>query len=117
MNSVQNQLQLKKLICTSYAGSKIDQIHDDGQLQMTLLDDNGEPVLVGQGYVLVVSKVPGKTGEEVSNDIISESNSNFMFYEPEQEENEVNKIDLGYLDSLNELNFDFDKTFMMNFEK
>lgn len=55
--------------------------------------------------------------KEVSNDIISESNSNFMFYEPEQEENEVNKIDLGYLDSLNELNFDFDKTFMMNFEK
>ena len=55
--------------------------------------------------------------KEASNDIISESNSNFMFYEPEQEENEVNKIDLGYLDSLNELNFDFDKTFMMNFEK
>ena len=65
-----NQLQLKKLICTSYAGSKIDQIHDDGQLQMTLLDDNGEPVLVGQGYVLVVSKVPGKTGEEVSDETI-----------------------------------------------
>lgn len=65
-----NQLGLKKLICTSYAGSKIDQIHDNGQLQLTLLDDHGEPVLVGQGYVLVVSKVPGNAGEEVSDETI-----------------------------------------------
>ena len=44
-----------------------------------------------------------------------ETCSNFLFCEP-NEENEVNKIDLGYLDSLNELNFDFDNTFM-NFEQ
>ena len=43
-------------------------------------------------------------------------NSNYLFYEPNQE-SEINKIDLGYLDSLNELNFDFDDNFMMNFEK
>lgn len=65
-----NQLQLKKLICTSYAGSKIDQIHDNSQLQMTLFDDAGEPLSVGQGYVLIVSKVPGNPGEEVSDETI-----------------------------------------------
>lgn len=43
-------------------------------------------------------------------------NTNYLFYEPNQE-SEINKIDLGYLDSLNELNFDFDNNFMMNFEK
>ena len=43
-------------------------------------------------------------------------NSNYLFYEPNKE-SEINKIDLGYLDSLNELNFDFDDNFMMNFEK
>ena len=37
-------------------------------------------------------------------------NSNYLFYEPNQE-SEINKIDLGYLDSLNELNFDFDDNF------
>ena len=47
-------------------------------------------------------------------DLMPETCSNFLFCEP-NEENEVNKIDLGYLDSLNELNFDFDNTFM-NFE-
>ena len=43
-------------------------------------------------------------------------NTNFLFYEQNQE-SEINKIDLGYLDSLNELNFDFGNNFMMNFEK
>lgn len=62
-----NQLQLKKLICTSYVGSKIDQIHDNSQLQMT---DAGEPLSVGQGYVLIVSKVPGDPSEEVNDETI-----------------------------------------------
>ena len=65
-----NQLQLKKLICTSYAGSKIDQIHDNGPLQMTLVDADGVPLSCGQGYVLIVSKMPGKAGEEISDEVI-----------------------------------------------
>ncbi len=68
-----NQLQLKKLICTSYAGSKIDQIHDNIQLTMDYLyDDSGDPVEVGQGYVLTVSKMPGKAGKEVSDNTIKD---------------------------------------------
>ena len=65
-----NQLKLKKLICTSYAGSKIDQIHGNSQLQMTLFDESGDPVSIGQGYVLTVSNMPGDIGEEVSDEAI-----------------------------------------------
>lgn len=67
-----NQLNLKKLICTSYAGSKIDKIHENIQLTLKLVDDYGEPVLVGQGYVLTVSKMPGNIGDEVSDEVIAE---------------------------------------------
>lgn len=67
-----NRLNLKKLICTSYAGSKIDQIQDNVQLSLELFFENGEPVLVGQGYVLCVSKMPGKKGEEVDDKTIKE---------------------------------------------
>lgn len=48
-----NVLQLKKLICTSYKGSKIDQI--DNQLELNLIDSDGDPVLLNRGYVLSVS--------------------------------------------------------------
>ncbi|WP_461487608.1 DNA (cytosine-5-)-methyltransferase [Phascolarctobacterium succinatutens] len=67
-----NQLNLKKLICTSYVGSKIDKIHENIQLTLKLVDDYGEPVLVGQGYVLTVSKMPGNIGDEVSDEVIAE---------------------------------------------
>lgn len=67
-----NKLRLKKLICTSFSESKIDQIHDDGQLMFDLFFDSGEPVIVGQGYVLTVSKVPGRAGEEVDDKTIKE---------------------------------------------
>lgn len=67
-----NQLNLKKLICTSYSGSKIDKIHENIQLTLKLVDDYGEPVLVGQGYVLTVSKMPGNIGDEVSDEVIAE---------------------------------------------
>lgn len=67
-----NQLSLKKLICTSYSGSKIDQIHGNFQLELNLVDDQGEPITNGQGYVLAVSKMPGKLGEEVSDAVIAE---------------------------------------------
>ena len=38
-----NKLRLKKLICTSYAGSKIDQIQDNVQLSLNLHDEEGNP--------------------------------------------------------------------------
>lgn len=65
-----NVLQLKKLICTSYSGSKIDQIKDNVQLTIEMFYANGDPVTVGQGYVLSVSKMPGVVGEEVPDSII-----------------------------------------------
>lgn len=37
-----------------------------------MVDDYGEPVLVGQGYVLTVSKMPGNIGDEVSDEVIAE---------------------------------------------
>lgn len=67
-----NQLYLKKLICTSYAGSKIKQIQSEVQLTLNLLDSDGEPVVVNRGYVLSVSKVPGNAGELVSDETIKE---------------------------------------------
>lgn len=65
-----NKLRLKKLICTSYSGSKIDQIQDKIQLTLDLFFENGDPVTVGQGYVLSVTKMPGRIGEEVDDETI-----------------------------------------------
>lgn len=65
-----NKLRLKKLICTSYAESKIDQISDSHQMTLELFYPDGSPVLTGQGYVLVVTKMPGKRNEEVDDDTI-----------------------------------------------
>lgn len=65
-----NKLRLKKLICTSYSGSKIDQIQDNIQLTLDLFFENGDPVTVGQGYVLSVTKMPGRIGEEVDDETI-----------------------------------------------
>ena len=67
-----NRLHLKRLICTSYANSKIDQIHDNGQLVLDLFYDTGEPVVFGQGYVLSIRKMPGRPGELVEDKIIKE---------------------------------------------
>ena len=65
-----NILRLKKLVCTSFAGSRIDQIQENVQLTLDLYDGNGDPVDLSQGYVLSVSKMPGKAGEEISDDVI-----------------------------------------------
>lgn len=65
-----NQLHLKKLICTSYAGSKIDQIKENVQLPLNLYDEANNPVLFRKGYVLSVSQIPGKSGEEISDEVI-----------------------------------------------
>ena len=63
-----NQLKLKKLICTSYSGSKIEQIQDNFQLTLDLFNTDGDPVLFDRGYVLTVTKMPGMVGEEISDE-------------------------------------------------
>lgn len=65
-----NQLGLKKLICTSYSGSKIDKIKNNIQLSLDMFDDSGKPLLPNQGYVFVITKVPGNIGEQVSDEVI-----------------------------------------------
>ena len=65
-----NRLRLKKLICTSYVGSKIDQIKNNSQMTLDMFFDDGTPVNVGQGYVLQVSKVSGNAGEIVEDTVI-----------------------------------------------
>lgn len=65
-----NKLRLKKLICTSYAGSKIDQIQDNVQLSLNLHDEDGNPIVNEQGYVLAITKMPGTVDEEVSDEVI-----------------------------------------------
>lgn len=65
-----NRLRLKKLICTSYGGSKIDSIKDNVQLTLELYDESGNAVSFENGYVLSVSKMPGKVGEEISDEVI-----------------------------------------------
>ena len=65
-----NRLHLKKLICTSYVGSKVNQIHDNQQLSLDLYYSDGKPVMAGQGYVFVVTKMPGKRNAEVDDETI-----------------------------------------------
>lgn len=65
-----NRLKLKKLICTSFSGSKIDQIKENVQLTIDMIYDTGEPVLVGQGYVLTITSMPGDDGKETSDEDI-----------------------------------------------
>lgn len=65
-----NQLQLKKLICTSYAGSKIAQIQANSKLSVKTKGVKGKNKYAKNGYVLIVTEIPGKHGEEVSDEII-----------------------------------------------
>jgi len=60
-----NKLQLKKLICTSYAGSKIDQIKNNCQITLDMCFNGMEAISNNHGYVLIISKMPGIIGEEV----------------------------------------------------
>ena len=67
-----NVFRLKKLICTSFAGSKIDQIQGNLQLSLDMYDKSEKWTLAKQGYVLSLSRMPGRVGEEVSDDIIKQ---------------------------------------------
>lgn len=65
-----NKLRIKKLICTSYAGSKIEQIKDNGPMSLEIHYSDGMLAKPEQGYVLSVSNMPGNIGEEISDEII-----------------------------------------------
>lgn len=69
-----NQLRLKKLICTSYAGARsvTDQFYNNEQLTFDFVDCDRKIPLTTKGYVLIVTKMPGKPGEEVNDKIIAE---------------------------------------------
>lgn len=60
-----NYLKLKRLICTSYAGSPVV------GTQMSLFDDYNEPVESDRGYVMDISSVPMANGRGVSDDDIN----------------------------------------------
>lgn len=65
-----NKLHLKKLICTSYSGSKIDQIKNNNQITLDMFFDELKCSNDNQGHVLIISKMPGKDGEEVDDETI-----------------------------------------------
>ena len=65
-----NKLQLKKLICTSYSGSKIDQIKNNNQITLDMYYNDIAHHEDIQGSVLVITKMPGTFGEEVDDEII-----------------------------------------------
>lgn len=65
-----NKLHLKKLICTSYSGSKIDQIKNNNQLTLDMFLEELKCSDGSHGYVLIITKMPGKSGEEVDDDTI-----------------------------------------------
>ena len=60
-----NYLKLKRLICTSYAGSPVT------GTQLSLFDDYNEPVSSQHGYVLDIKEVPMANGRGVSDADIS----------------------------------------------
>ena len=59
-----NYLGLKRLICTSYSTSPVV-----GQ-QLSLFDDENEPLVQGNGYVMDIKEVPMANGRGVSDDDI-----------------------------------------------
>lgn len=67
-----NRLGLKKLICTSYAHSKINSIPNLSSINSTLFDEylNSSEA---RGIVLSVSSMPGEPGEIIDNETIEKA--------------------------------------------
>lgn len=65
-----NVLRLKKLICTSYANSEIQYKKNEYQVTLNMLFPFENVGILEQGNILMVSNMPGKNGEEISDDII-----------------------------------------------
>jgi hypothetical protein len=67
-----NILRIKKLICTSYGASKIDTIKNNVQMVLTIEDEEGNPIVSRNGYVLEISRMPGESDSEVDDETIKE---------------------------------------------
>ena len=66
-----NRLKIKRLICTSYKSSNMT-----GTYQITLFDDNNEPIHKNQGYVLDVTEfcdIEGEIPDTIIYDFINNS--------------------------------------------
>lgn len=59
-----NYLKLKKLICTSYSGSPVI------STQLSLFDNNEEPLVAENGYVIEIASIPMKNGRGITDDDI-----------------------------------------------
>lgn len=66
-----NKLMLKKLICTSYSGSRVDSLLESRKLPLDENDGGTNLTDKKTGYVLVINRMPGKKGEIVSDKIIA----------------------------------------------
>ena len=65
-----NRLHLKRLICTSLADPVSAQRQEYVQLTLNLCDNSPTPFSIDKGYVLSVSDMPGKAGEEIPDEVI-----------------------------------------------
>ena len=67
-----NTLGLRKLVCTSYSGSKMDLIPKNSQMKLSIDDLYDGVSVYNHGYVLEISSMPGKTGEAVDDETIKQ---------------------------------------------
>lgn len=65
-----NILHLKRLICTSFAGSTSLPMSDGGQMLLNFTNFKKSSIAEEQGYVLSVSKMPGPRDKLVPDDIV-----------------------------------------------
>ena len=68
-----NTLKLKKLICTSFANTKIDSLIARPTLSIDFTDEQGQVISPDQGYVLIVKSMSGKENDFVSDEIIEKT--------------------------------------------
>jgi DNA-cytosine methyltransferase len=66
-----NRLGLRKLICTSYGASRINTIKGNIPMTSPVFDEIEDNLDSKNGCVLIISNVPGKGTEEISDSIIN----------------------------------------------
>ena len=67
-----NILRIKKLICTSYGAYKIDTMKNNVQMVLPIEDEEGNPIVSRNGYILEISCMPGENDSEVDDETIKE---------------------------------------------